>query len=171
MSTNDNSANQRDDMNQPLKQSDPLFMLQSPPIYKLPFGDAQIVLVSDGTLALGSPEKSFRGISKEEIDAQLSRHFLPTENIVIEETILVFMSGGKRILFETGTGISPLYPHAGHLQASLLEAGIDPPSIDAVVCSHAHPDHIGGLSTASGRPRFPNAQISSKHNDAFGSEE
>jgi hypothetical protein len=64
-------------MNLPAKQSRPLFMTQSPPIYRLPFGDAQIILVSDGTLSLGSPEKSFREISKKEIDAQLSRHFLP----------------------------------------------------------------------------------------------
>jgi glyoxylase-like metal-dependent hydrolase (beta-lactamase superfamily II) len=146
-------------MNQPAKQSEPLFMIQSPPIYKLPFGDAEIILVSDRTLALGSPEKSFRGITREEIDAQLSRHFLPTDNLVIEEAVLVLMSGGKRIIFETGTGISPLYPRAGRLQASPLEVGIDPASIDAVVCSHAHPDHIGGLSTANRRPRFPNAQI------------
>ena len=113
MSASDKSISQWADMNQPAKQAEPPFMIQSPPIYKLPFGDAQIILVSDGTLALGSPEKSFRGISKKEIDAQLSRHFLPTDNIVIEETVLVLMSGGKRILFETGTGFSPLYPRLG----------------------------------------------------------
>jgi glyoxylase-like metal-dependent hydrolase (beta-lactamase superfamily II) len=159
MSTSDKSIHQLIGMNQPVKQSEPLFMIQSPPIYKQPFGDAQIILVSDGTLALGSPEKSFRGISKKEIEAHLSRYFLPTDNIVIEETVLVLISGGKRILFETGTGVSPLYPYAGHLQTSLAEAGINPESIDAVVCSHAHPDHIGGLCTANHQPQFPNARI------------
>jgi hypothetical protein len=68
-------------MNPPQIESDPFFMIQSPPIYRLSFGDAQIILVSDGTLALGSPEKSFRGISRGEIDAQLSRHFLPIETL------------------------------------------------------------------------------------------
>jgi hypothetical protein len=44
------------------------YKLHSYPPYTLPFGDTEIVVVSDGPLDLGAPEDSFRGISKEEID-------------------------------------------------------------------------------------------------------
>jgi glyoxylase-like metal-dependent hydrolase (beta-lactamase superfamily II) len=55
-------------------------------------------------------------------------------------------------------------PHSGRLQTSLREAGIDPGSIAAVVCSHP-PDHIGGICTDDGVPPFPNAQIYQSEND------
>jgi hypothetical protein len=41
------------------------------PSYTLPFGDTEIVVVSDGPLDLGAPEGSFRVTSKDEIDEQL----------------------------------------------------------------------------------------------------
>jgi glyoxylase-like metal-dependent hydrolase (beta-lactamase superfamily II) len=41
----------------------------------------------------------------------------------------------------------------------MAEAGIKPEDIDAVVCSHAHIDHIGGIVDANDKPLFPNAQI------------
>jgi hypothetical protein len=41
--------------------------LQSHPPYARPFGDTEIVVVSDGPLDLGAPEDSFRGLSKDEI--------------------------------------------------------------------------------------------------------
>ena len=40
----------------------------------------------------------------------------------------------------------------------MMEAGIKPEDIDAVVFSHAHVDHIGGVVDASGKVLFPNAQ-------------
>jgi glyoxylase-like metal-dependent hydrolase (beta-lactamase superfamily II) len=140
--------------------------LQSHPPYARPFGDTEIVVVSDGPLDLGAPEDSFRGLSKDEIDEQLLRSFLPTDKVVIEQNIPLLTSGGKRILFETGIGSLEMFgPHSGRLQTSLQEAGIDPGSIDAVVCSHPHPDHIGGICTNDGVPLFPNAQIYLSEND------
>jgi len=123
-------------------------------------------VVSDGPLDLGSPDGSFRGVSKEEIETLLQRHYLPTDKVVIEQNILVYSSGGKRILFETGIGSLQLFgPNAGRLQGSLREAEIDAASIDAIVCSHPHPDHIGGICTDEGVPLFPNAQIYLSEND------
>jgi glyoxylase-like metal-dependent hydrolase (beta-lactamase superfamily II) len=50
-------------------------------------------------------------------------------------------------------------PTTGRQQKSMTEAGIKPGDIDAVVCSHAHIDHIGGIVDDGGKPLFPNAQI------------
>jgi len=139
---------------------------QSHPPYARSFGDTEIVVVSDGPLDLGAPEDSFRGLSKDEINEQLLRSFLPTDKVVIEQNIPLLTSGGKRILFETGIGSLKMFgPHSGRLQTSLQAAGIDPGSIDAIVCSHPHPDHIGGICTDEGVPLFPNAQIYLSQND------
>jgi glyoxylase-like metal-dependent hydrolase (beta-lactamase superfamily II) len=45
------------------------------------------------------------------------------------------------------------------LEANLRRAGIAPDSIDLVVTSHGHLDHIGGLVTKSGALTFPKAQF------------
>jgi glyoxylase-like metal-dependent hydrolase (beta-lactamase superfamily II) len=153
-------------LNEPNNQLNTFCESQSYPPYALPFGDTEIVVISDGPLDLGTPEDSFRGVSKEEIDGQLLRNFLPTDRVVIEQNIPLLTLGGKRILFETGIGSLKMFgPHSGRLQTSLQEAGIDPESIDAVVCSHPHPDHIGGICTDDGVPLFPNAQIYHGEND------
>jgi 7,8-dihydropterin-6-yl-methyl-4-(beta-D-ribofuranosyl)aminobenzene 5'-phosphate synthase len=47
--------------------------------------------------------------------------------------------GGKRILFDTGTNGSILL-------SNMEKLNVDPFSIDEVFISHAHFDHVGGLS-------------------------
>ncbi|WP_324679527.1 MBL fold metallo-hydrolase [Hymenobacter sp. GOD-10R] len=47
----------------------------------------------------------------------------------------------------------------------MLAAGIEPAHIDAILCSHPHPDHVGGLCQADGQPTFPNASIYLAEND------
>jgi glyoxylase-like metal-dependent hydrolase (beta-lactamase superfamily II) len=42
---------------------------------------------------------------------------------------------------------------------NLEAAGVAPAQIDTVLLTHMHPDHSNGLSDASGRPLFPNAEL------------
>ena len=137
----------------------PMVKAPAPYFYRAPFGDAEITIVSDGTLPLGDPNASFLGLSKEEIAKQLTDNFLPTSNAVLEQNILVLNTGDKLVLFDTGMGYSKAFgPTTGKLMATLKQAGIDPKDIDAVVMSHAHIDHCSGCMTQDGQRNFPNAQ-------------
>ena len=41
----------------------------------------------------------------------------------------------------------------------MAAAGIDRKTVDVVIISHFHGDHINGLLNADGKPAFPNAEI------------
>jgi len=132
----------------------------SPPPYKLSLGSLALTIVSDGTLQLGDPKVSFNGVAGNEIDTRLRRHFLPTDSLEVEQNVVVIETGDRTIVFDPGMGSSTLFgPHGGKLKASLAGAGIALESVNAVVVSHPHPDHIGGICDSSQRPLFPNAEI------------
>ena len=70
-------------------------------------------------------------------------------------------TGRQRILIDTGFGekLGPTFGSFPGLEANLRRAGITPESIDLVVMSHGHLDHIGGLVMKSGALAFPKAQF------------
>ncbi|PNE42960.1 MBL fold metallo-hydrolase [Streptomyces noursei] len=78
-------------------------------------------------------------------------------------------SEGRTILIDTGVGNNrerPGMPAFHRLHTDYLErlaaAGVRPPDVDTVICTHVHSDHVGWNThlTADGqwRPTFPNAQ-------------
>jgi glyoxylase-like metal-dependent hydrolase (beta-lactamase superfamily II) len=128
--------------------------------YRFNFGGSEVTVVSDGPLALGPPKGTFTGASEEEIKKMLSDNFLPTDNIVLEQNSPIVNMGDKLVLFDTGLGTSKAFgPTTGRQQKSMMEAGIKPEDIDAVVFSHGHIDHIGGVVDEAGKVLFPNAQF------------
>ena len=50
-------------------------------------------------------------------------------------------------------------PTTGRLKSCMEKSGISAADIDAVICSHAHWDHVGGIWGDDNAPSFPNAQI------------
>ena len=139
---------------------------QSPYFHRFNLGSAEVTVVSDGPLPLGNPKGTFTGVPDEEMRKMLSDNFLSPDNIVLEQNSPIVNMGDKLVLFDTGMGTAKGFgPSTGRQQKSMAEAGIKPEDIDAVVFSHAHIDHIGGVVDDSGKVLFPNAQFYIAQND------
>ncbi|MDR1444985.1 MAG: MBL fold metallo-hydrolase [Treponema sp.] len=81
--------------------------------------------------------------------AQLE-HYFPGGTYTSETNTFLIRGGGKTVLVDTGFG--------GALFDSLRQLKIDPAEVDAVLLTHLHGDHTGGLSR-EGAALFPNAWV------------
>lgn len=118
-------------------------------------GDFLCYPLLDGSLNYPT-DAVFPGRSEAELSNDLAPEIVQSE-MSVEYSGLLIDTGTRRILIDTGAG--PLGPNTGHLHEGISACGFSPDQIDQVVLSHMHPDHIGGLTTADGAFRFPNAEV------------
>ena len=138
----------------------PMLDTQVPTFYRFKLGSAEATIVSDGVLPLGDPHAAFLGPTPAELDKMLAANFLPTSSAPLEQNTLVLNTGDRIIIFDNGMGLSRLFGDTtGKLLVTLKQAGIDPKDVDALVMTHAHIDHCGGIAAADGSLNFPNAQL------------
>jgi glyoxylase-like metal-dependent hydrolase (beta-lactamase superfamily II) len=140
----------------------PMQGAQAPSVYRFKLGAFEGTVISDGPLLLGEAKPDmFKGMTKDAIDRELTANFLAPSNVTLEQNALIINTGDKVVLFDTGVGTAAAAfgNKSGRLLVNLKAAGIDAKDVDAVVVTHAHPDHCWGLIGAANAQNFPNAQI------------
>jgi len=133
--------------------------LQGAGFYLRKIGTFEVAVVSDGTFPFAPPFPTFgQNVGEDKVKAALEREFIRYDNTLGHVNALLIKTGKDVVLVDTGCG-NLFGPDTGKLPARLANAGVDPKDITALVVTHAHPDHVGGLLGERGADLFPNAQF------------
>lgn len=113
-------------------------------------GEAVVTVIRDTGFPI-PPSAIGTNVSDEAVAALLDDFGLPTDAVPTDVSQLVVDTGGVRVLIDTGTG-------QGNLVPAMQKLGLGEETVDRVVISHFHGDHVGGVSDEV-VPTFPNASV------------
>ena len=132
----------------------PQVKTQAPAFHRVLLGDFEITALGDGTVKL--PVTKLLHGKADQHSKQLKANFLGDE---VDTSVNAYLinTGSKLVLVDTGAG-KLFGPTLGNVLANLKAAGYQPEQVDAVLITHMHPDHVGGLMTGEQRT-FPNATL------------
>lgn len=130
---------------------------QAPGFFRFKVGDFEVTTLHDG-FSTRKPEGYVRNVPLAEVERALDAAFLRRDVLNNYFTAVVVNTGAKLVLIDAGFADNAP-PPLGQLAQNMTAAGIDPRSIDTVLVSHFHPDHINGLRSRGGDRTFPNAQV------------
>ena len=122
-------------------------------------GSVEVTTIFDGVWEKPHDPGFVKNATVDETKAALKAAGLDDSKVVIPFTVTIVKSGGKTVMFDSGTG-GQMSPLAGKLGDNMKAAGIDPKSISTIVVTHFHPDHIFGLMAKDTNAQvYPNAEI------------
>jgi glyoxylase-like metal-dependent hydrolase (beta-lactamase superfamily II) len=116
-------------------------------------GAAQVTALQDGWLNLDT--SLLKGIDEAGIKELLGS----TAPVQTSVNAFVVRSGKHTFLIDAGSKGNAFGGSMGHLLEKMQQAGIDPASIEVVLITHMHFDHVSNLLTADGKRAFPNATV------------
>jgi len=134
----------------------PQVKTQVPGYYRLMVGKAEVTALFDGAIELDSA--LLKNATPNEIQHLLARLFTNYPKMQTGVNAFLINTGNTLVLVDTGA--AKLFgPNLGQIAANLKAAGYSPEQVDAVLITHLHADHFGGLVGADGKPAFAKAKI------------
>ena len=128
---------------------------QVPFIYRIKIGEIEVTALSDGYF--NAPLANFTGADEKTATELEAKVHIKPGRVPIPINTFVINTNDKLYLIDTGIG-GAFGAALGHLPRSLRSAGYEPEQFDAVLLTHLHIDHAGGL-VANNAAVFPNAEL------------
>ncbi len=135
---------------------------QAPGFYRMMLGDFEVTALSDGVVNV-VPKQFLQNTTPSTLAPLLDKAY-ESDSIPTSVNAFLVNTGDALVLIDTGAG-TVLGPSLGKLVANIQAAGYRPDQVDAVLITHMHPDHFGGLSSKGVRT-FPNAVVYASKQDA-----
>src|SRR6478672_920606 len=125
-------------------------------LFRFQLGELQCAVIEDRNEPL--TEEYVSGIFANDAERMLKLFRELPKPFTLCMNILYVDTGTERILVDTGSGLADK-DLPGHLLDNMRAAGITPQSIDTIIISHFHLDHIGGLLDKEGKAVFERARL------------
>jgi glyoxylase-like metal-dependent hydrolase (beta-lactamase superfamily II) len=138
--------------------TDAALLDQVPGYYRVKVGDLQVTAVFDGLVPL--PRNWLTNVTPAEVATRLDGRFVPEVAEGFQTAVNAFIVQRGRHLTLVDAGTSNCFgPGLGQVVGHLRQAGYRPEDVDAVLVTHAHPDHLCGVLGEDGKPAYPNATL------------
>ena len=129
-----------------------------PSFYRFKLGTIEITVVSDGTLAF--PAETLWGDRAADARVLLTSTFQPSSPVGLQINTILVNTGDKLVLIDAGCGVDKFQKTTGGLIGNLAAAGYAPGDIDMILLTHAHFDHLWGISDHENASLvFPSAEF------------
>jgi glyoxylase-like metal-dependent hydrolase (beta-lactamase superfamily II) len=129
-----------------------------PGFYRFKLGAIEITVVSDGTLAF--PAETLWGDRAGDARGLLTSTFQTPRPVGLQINTILVDTGDKLVLIDAGCGVDKFQKTAGGLLGNLAAAGYAPGDIDMILLTHAHFDHLWGISDHDNASLvFPSAEF------------
>jgi len=135
---------------------------QAPGVYRYKVGTHEVTVLTDGARSFPLTESYVTNAPIAEVRKALEAAYLPPDKMIHHYAPIVINTGSRLVLIDTGSGpgaFTQTKGELGQLPQNLEAAGIKASSIDAVVISHFHADHVNGLLDGNNKLAFPNAEV------------